>query len=225
MNLRRIFSYYIELGYQPILLAPKSKSPILRDWNKKYDPKPYFTLLKNRVQYNMGFLLGKIVDIEGDTPEANEFLNKIFYDYIHPSFRSYKSTHHIFKCRDNYNLKRFASKGIEIRNRQHQSVVPPSQHEQMAESYAWTSPPVEYTEIPVFDEILESKIKRFCGLSNSIIKPNHQKVWCANCRNQKFINGNRFNQELSLFKSMGLPWTCHKCREVDLRPLIRTATF
>jgi hypothetical protein len=223
MNLRNIFGYYFDLGYQPILLAPRSKSPIFKDWNRKYDPKPYFSMLRKNVSYNMGILLGRIIDIEGDTPEANEFLDNAFKDHIHPTFKSYKSTHHIFKSRANFSITRFASRGIEIRSHQHQSVVPPSQHDKMEGNYAWTSPPVETSEIPVFDEILESKIKRFCGLSQTIIKPDHHAAWCGTCRSKRFIHKNRFEKELKIFKSMGMIWTCQKCRPIDLRPIIRTA--
>jgi hypothetical protein len=223
MDLRKIFRTYLDLGYQPILLFPKTKQPILKDWNKKYDSAPYFEILKQRKNFNLGLLLGELLDIEGDNKTANYFLNNLFKDIIHPTFSSYKSTHHLFRSRNNSYFTRFVNSGIEIRSHQHQSVAPPSKHAEMDYVYTWTSPPTHIFEIPVLTEELEFKIKRFCGLGSTITKPNQQEVWCGICTKKCFCNKIRLEKEINYFKSMNLKWTCHKCRPKSTKEIIKAA--
>ena len=96
MKTKEAFLKYLDFGYQPILLHQNTKVPIFYGWQNKYNHKNYCDLLNSNKKYNIGFLLGNIVDIEGDTEEANNILNNYFLAINHPIYKSKKSFHHLY---------------------------------------------------------------------------------------------------------------------------------
>ncbi len=118
------FDLYSGMGFQVIPLYHKTKIPIGNNWNKKWDIKESRSAVSRWSNCNFGILLGDIVDVEGDTEEANEFINLLIGDIPHPVYRSRKSFHHLFLTPDPVlTARRFED--IEFRVHRHQSVIPP----------------------------------------------------------------------------------------------------
>lgn len=220
MDIKEAFRQYLHLGYKPILLAPKSKKPILRAWNLNYQPNYYLNILRKSNNFNLGFLLGEVVDIEGDSAGANKFLNKFLADIPHPIFKSFKSTHHLFKNFPGNNITRFNARGIEIRAFRHQSVVPPSIHESDC-NYEWQTRLFHNFEIPYLNKQILSGIYNFCGCKQIIVKPGNIDIKCGICSKINYINKKRLESELKIFKMDGMKWACHKCRPNKITERIR----
>lgn len=221
MNTKAAFSLYISQGFKPILLAPKSKKPILKQWNKNYDARRYNKILQVNTDYNIGFLLGDVVDIEGDNQRANNFLNDLFCDIPHPIFTSFKSTHHLFKVYKGFSTTRFHKKGIEIRAKYHQSVVPPSIHAEDDTKYEWIFPSDHVSCLPIFTKELENAIFKFCNINKEFVKKDHVRIFCSVCKNKKYGHNKRINAEIVAFKKIGLKWSCNSCRTICIKDNVR----
>ena len=221
MELQQAFRNYRNLGYQPILLQPKSKRPIITKWNKNYDANLYWKLLQTNSDYNLGFLLGEIIDVEGDNKQANNFLDNLLDKIDHPKYISLKSTHHLFRRRPGSKITRIHAKGVEIRCINHQSVVPPSMHLEDDFRYDWITPLPHISRLPILPIALEYKIRYYCKGKRKIVKFGHLAINCANCRDKKHGNAKRIYQEIEIFKKNNMAWICHSCRPFSITEEIR----
>jgi len=210
--------YTLELGWQIIPVYARSKIPIGVGWNGKYNLGRARNYVLAHPHINLGLLLGDLVDVEGDTPQANDFLNKILDGYIHPMYESNKSIHHIFRSPDN-RLTALKHDGVEFRGHKHYSVLPPSIHAGGI-AYKWLTEPGKC--IPSMpDELLAfyEKNKKWHGrraLRCSFVAP-----LCARCGRQQPIHRKRYMLEVEAFRQCGQCWECHDCRKVDVRELCR----
>lgn len=208
------FDALTEQGLKIIPLWENSKVPMFKRWNINWDRKKARSKLEIFPDANIGLLLGDVIDVEGDNEEANHVLDGLIGNYPHPSYKSIRSTHHLFITPDP-RLRIFKMGKIEFRGHGHQSVLPPSSH--YGFHYQWicdlNSPPPEMPDsLRIFYE------KHRLGRT---IKPGHMKVWCHQCRKKKYIHRKRFDLELTAFNEMGLGWQCQQCREIDLRSACR----
>jgi Bifunctional DNA primase/polymerase, N-terminal len=126
MNILEYFDLYTnKLEWNVIVINPNSKSPVFKKWNGGYRPDWHRFFLETHNDYNIGILLGRIIDVEADDEQADKLLNSLIGNTPHPQYRSAKSTHHLFLT-PNYNLTRTVIQGIEFRGYKHQSLLPPS---------------------------------------------------------------------------------------------------
>lgn len=225
MRMINFFDQYVKIGYKPIPLYRNSKVPVERNWNANWSVdrwRKYF----ERGTYNLGFLLGEIVDIEGDTEESNEFIQKLIGNIPHPTFRSYKSTHHLFVNPDK-ELTRLSRDGIEFRGYGHQSVVPPSSH-QLGENYKWLKnispvPPEMPENVLAFYKDFKDKyfVKPTNPKKRSVCKAGHSKSKCRICNKNFYVHKKRLVLEVKSFKELNSLWMCRGCRKHDIRDLCR----
>lgn len=214
------FEIYTQAGLKPIAIFKERKVPVGKRWNCDWTPerwRPYF----NNDDFDMGILLGEIVDVEGDTEEANYLINQMTNDVPHPMFQSSKSTHHLFLNPDPL-LTRKVFNGIEFRANKHQSVVPPSTHE-YGFQYGWLAG--SKFKIPKMPEKLFQyyKLQNYGLKSNSSekLKDNHTQIKCEACKKYFFIHKKRLFLELKAFHLKKLMWTCRNCRDLDVRQSCR----
>lgn len=219
------FEHYIKLGYKVIPIHYQTKTPIFKSWNKNYDYSKMHTFVKNStLNLNFGILLGEIIDIEGDCEQSNHEIDNLLNKIPHPIFQSKKSKHHLF--RNNIkNLTRIVKDGIEYRAYRHQSVIPPSFHEN-GTKYEWITDVYNFIDIPYLPLNIANYLSDISNKNKTLkkkrqIKPNHVCVACAACLNKNFLHQVRFKKELKILNSMGHRWKCRKCRPLDLRDLIR----
>jgi len=213
------FEQYTDMGFKVIPLRPKSKVPVWKKWNKRWSRARAYNHLKKNPNSNIALILGEIIDVEGDSPEANETIFSLIGDVPHPSYKSFKSVHHLFLNPDSILTRRCVNE-IEFRAHKHHAVLPPSIHKNGIE-YTWIDG-IE-TEIPDMPPALleyynkirkqpkEPKRKEI-GL-----KAGHIQPWCAICNERRFIHIKRFKLELSIFNSYNQRWQCQDCRKIDTR--------
>lgn len=213
------FDKLTDFGLKIIPLRESSKIPFSKnwtDWNRLDCRK----ILVNNPTCNIGLLLGDIIDVEGDTPEANETISKLVEDYPHPKYASSKSIHHLFANPDP-KLTLLKDKNIEFRGARHQSVLPPSVVGNGV-CYRWLG--VINFPIPVMPPKLTQfflDMRRRREENKSALKPEHMTIACNECRKDCYIHCKRFRLELIAFKDLGMRWTCHNCRTVDIRESCR----
>lgn len=220
------FDRYVAAGLRPIAVYRDSKRPVGEGWNKDWKVERWRGYFRTG-GYNMGILLGDIIDVEGDTPEANDLLERMIDGLPHPMFRSCKSVHHLFLSPDP-DLTRFVCNGIEFRGRLHQSVLPPSVHESGV-PYRW----LRDSRFPIptlpdellkfyFDNRREKKERPVPARSRPRTKKGHARTQCRVCQGWFYIHKKRLVLEVRSFREhYGLPWMCHGCRELDMRGLCR----
>lgn len=205
-------------GVKVIPLRENSKAPMYKGWNRDWDKK----LCRERIQRfpdaNIGILLGDIIDVEGDSQEANRKIIDLIGDYPHPTYHSNRSTHHLFQTPDP-KLKLLKVGQMEFRGHGHQSVLPPSQCAGV--QYKWLKKfrfpiPEMPKSLFIFYETNKKGVKH-----RKLVKPGHMQVWCGECREKCYLHKKRFKLELEAFKMMDLRWQCWNCRTVDLRPACR----
>ena len=216
MRILEYFNAYVAAGLQVIPLYARSKVPVGSGWTKDWDKDFCHESFQRYPQSNIGILLGEIVDVEGDTEEANDLLSRLVVGVPHPMYRSSKSTHHLFINPDS-ELTAVRFHGMEFRAHKHQSVLPPSCHEDGA-VYHWlvgTKFPVPAMPKPLLDYYNHNTDKR------PLTKPGHIRPWCSVCKRRCFIHRKRFLLEKEAFISYGYAWQCHNCREFDVRQLCR----
>jgi len=213
------FELYVQAGFQPIAIFKAKKAPVGLNWNGNWTAekwRPYFEIEN---AYEMGILLGSVVDVEGDTEEANDLLHQMTEYTPHPKFRSSKSTHHIFLNPDP-SLTRKVFNGMEFRAHKHQSVVPPSMHKD-GSKYGWLVGsnfivPNMPDELLRYYESHNSKHK-----IGKQAKDGYTQTICKCCKEEFFIHKKRLLLEMRAFQEYKLSWMCHKCREFDLRQSCR----
>lgn len=210
------FDALTEKGLKIIPVRENSKIPLCKGWSTNWNHDIARLKIKQFPNCNIGLLLGDIVDVEGDSQEANTTIENLIGDYPHPVYRSTKSFHHLFLTPDQ-SLRHYRVGEIEFRGYGHQSVLPPSHHNGV--NYQW----LKKFKFPVPQmpgSLLNFyKAQRFC--SKNLVKPNHLRVWCSLCEEKNFLHKKRFHMELGVFRILGLKWQCQKCREYDLRSACR----
>lgn len=220
------FDKYVSLGLQPIALYPGTKRPVEPAWNKSWSPerwRPYFA----HGEHNVGLLLGDVVDVEGDTNDANDLLERMIDGRPRPMYRSAKSVHNLFANPDP-NLTRLAINGIEFRAWAHMSVAPPSRHTD-GTMYRWLSGSVfPVPQMP--DELSQFYFRnRRAAPSQQQQEPraergkprNRHKTHCNSCGAKFPINPTRLRIEVRAFRMHGMLWMCRRCRSIDIRPACR----
>lgn len=207
------FDVLTKHGLRVIPLRPYSKIPVQKNWaDWNYENCRY--ILEKNPESNIGLLLGEVMDVEGDSVEANERINDLVRDYPHPMYTSTKSVHHLF-INPEPTLTILKHQQIEFRANRHQSVLPPSVLDTGVE-YKWVDGKLTLPIPPMPDRLL-TFFRKLQKVRKTAIKPGHMKLPCFKCREKCFIHRKRYDLELIAFKKLGLRWMCHDCREVDLR--------
>ncbi len=169
--------YTNRFKWQVTPIAVNSKAPILKDWNKKYDKLYIRNLIEENPDYNLGLCLGKIVDVEADTPEANKTLTQMLGDYPHPQYRSSRSVHHLFLTPDP-KLTKVIVEDIEFRGHKHQSLLPPSTVGNV--DYKWIN-----AEFPI-PPLPKSLLKFYWKFVRRFVRP--AEIWtCKKCKKKCII--------------------------------------
>jgi hypothetical protein len=215
------FDLYLGLGYRPIPARPRSKEPLLR-WGGRYRADLARRVLEKNPQANLALLLGDggrtpLVDVEGDTPEANDLISDLCRGHDHPMFASRKSIHHLFKCPDPF-LTVLKHGGVEFRGNRHISVVPPSTHP-TGQLYRWlTDPAMPVPDMPggLADWYWDRRPRKWGRKVRGKAGP-----WCGGCGGKFVVDRARFELELEAFRKHGQAWHCHACRVIDVRDICR----
>lgn len=212
------FDAYHQAGYKPIPLVKNEKVPVSANWQNSWSVSRWRNYFNEN--YNMGILLGEIVDVEGDSADANQFIEDLIGNIPHPKFKSFKSIHHLFLSPDR-NLRIVKHEKIEFRGYGHQSVVPPSSHLE-GNQYKWckdsiTKPP----QMPKHLLDFYKSIKKQEPPRLKEDKEGYTKATCCCCLNQFFIHRKRLSLESKAFKQRNSGWNCHKCRKFDVREMCR----
>lgn len=209
------FDVLVGKGLKVIPLRANSKLPMYKGWNRNWNRRDARESIMRFPECNLGILLGDIIDVEGDTREANLAIDRLVDGYEHPTYRSQRSTHHLFRTPDP-ELRIFKHEFIEFRGHGHQSVLPPSRTEEVV--YRWLS--IGFP-VPVMPEKLLNFYKDKMGGHEIRIKKGHTKVVCSSCEKLCFIHKKRFALELEALQLLGQSWQCRSCRDIDLRPVVR----
>ena len=212
-SILRHFDALTNHGLKIIPLRENSKIPLCSNWNKKWDHNCARIKIKKYPNSNIGLLLGEIIDVEGDSDEANKIIIDLINDYPHPIYRSYKSIHHLFLTPDS-SLRHFRWNNIEFRGYGHQSVLPPSQAHGV--DYKWLKS-FKFPVPSMPDELLSFLNSKRKLKSSRKLKTGHIRLRCFSCRKINFLHRKRYDLELCAFKLLGKNWQCHDCRNVDLR--------
>lgn len=208
--------YTSEHGWKIIPVHPRSKIPVGIGWNGRYNRWRSRHYVYTHPDVNLGVLLGDFVDVEGDTPKANAFLNDLLRGYAHPSYESNKSVHHLFRTPD-HELTALRHQDIEFRGHLHFSVLPPSLHTEGG-AYKWlTEPTKEMPEMPLGLLDFYRQHRR----QSSELKPGFVKPRCSKCECEQVIHRKRYVLEVRAFRHCGLVWECRGCRKVDVRNVCR----
>lgn len=210
------FDALTKIGLKVIPLRENSKIPLCKGWTHGWNRETSRAKLVQFPEANIGLLLGDILDVEGDSEAANRFLIDLIGDYPHPQYTSTKSIHHLFINPD-LSLRHFRCGQVEFRGFGHQSVLPPSKHQ--GTKYQWLKGLA--FPIPVMPPKLFAFYQNKKGKVTQFIPNGRVGVYCEICKNKESIHKTRFQAENELFKILGSKWTCHSCREHDLRPLCR----
>jgi hypothetical protein len=227
MLMLKYFDVYVKYGLKPIAVYRNTKQPVGKNWNDNWTVEKWRKYFSKDEEYNMGIMLGDIIDVEGDTEEANDIIARMTENIIHPMFRSSKSIHHLFRSPDpTFRVWKF--NGLEFRGDRHQSVVPPSKH-QNGETYNWLKSSVlEVPEIPqelwqyyLNNRKAETKNYPINISKKKKIKEGHVKTECKACRDVFYIHKKRLVLEVKAFRELGTLWMCHGCRKFDIRDACR----
>lgn len=223
----RFFDKYTKsLGWEIIPTLPKSKIPFMKGWQDEYDWDRIRRYLVAHPECNIGLRLGHVIDVEADSPEANARLDRLLAGAPdHPSYRSAKSTHHLFLTPDP-DLTKIVAQGIEFRGGRHQSLLPPSVTKDGVE-YTWLT---WKTPIPPLPEQLLNLYNRHAKIVRGARSGCLAQPLCRKCNKQsRPIHVRRYERELAAFKRMGIGWHCHRCRDRDmvrvLNPLCRKMKY
>lgn len=201
-------------GLKIIPLRENSKIPLCKGWVHDWDQQRSREKLRIFPHANIGLLLGEIIDVEGDSVQANQIIDDLIGDYPHPTYSSTKSRHHLFVSPDPH-LRIFKVGEIEFRGYGHQSVLPPSNHNGIA--YKW----LKRFQFPV-PEMPQSLhafyLKHKFGQQ---VKPHHLLARCGECGKKCFLHQKRFDLEIQVFRNLESKWLCHACRPLDIRRACR----
>lgn len=217
----KYFDKYSALGLKVIPVYRNSKVPVGRNWNQNYNRERCRQAVATG-QYNLGLLLGDLVDVEGDSDEGNDLLARLIDGVPHPMWRSSRSVHHLFRNPDN-TLQTCRFFDIEFRAHGVQSVLPPSIHED-GSPYLWLEKS-EFPVPPMPQALLDFYSQHRRTAPATKIKPKGKtgflKTRCKVCGSMESIHQKRLLLEVRAFKEFKLPWMCHGCREIDVRPTCR----
>ena len=222
LEILKVYDRLVSVGLKPIALKPYTKEPIGKYWNEGWNPQRWRIEFEKDETCNMGILLGEVIDVEGDTQEANDLIDRMIGDFPHPKFQSYKSTHHLFiSPTPDFRTRRF--NGIEFRGVGSQSMIPPSIHpDHPSVRYRWLHD--SKFPVPIMPDCLrqlyEANYKERSPLGVRIkprLKPGYKKTNCRICGEDFFIHKKRLMLEVRAFREKGLFWMCHGCREFDMR--------
>jgi len=222
MSALAFYDSYVLQGLKIIPLKENTKVPVTTNWNKHWNATWARDIVADS-NSNLGLLLGSIIDVEGDTKQANKIISNLTRDYPHPMYASSKSIHHLFLNPDP-TITIVKLDGIEFRGQRHHSVLPPSIHPDGTE-YTWLNE--SRFPIPKMPYSLLSLLKKARKVKNRLLKPDRVEPYCPKCEEQVFVHKKRFHLELLAFKALSEIWTCRKCRTVDIRSAcreIRTTT-
>lgn len=212
------FDRLTDLGVKVIPLKENSKAPAYKGWNVDWSRKRARNYLERFPDANIGILLGDVIDVEGDSEEANETIKRLIGKYPHPTYRSFRSVHHLFSTPDP-KLSLFKVNEIEFRGRGHQSVLPPSSI--YGFKYQWLRN--FQFPIPPMPEPLLLYLKRYQDNKKPAEqrKPGHIKVGCAGCGEYMWWNRKRHRTEVEVFRLIDSRWLCPACRVIDIRAACR----
>jgi hypothetical protein len=221
MRMLSFFDKYVELGLKPLPIYQNSKVPLTSKWNENWSIerwRPYFQIQ----EYNIGILLGDIIDVEGDSEQANDLLERMIDGCDRPKFRSSKSIHNLFINPDP-SLTRFVCNGIEFRAHKHQSVLPPSSHND-GTSYQWLSgskfPIPEMPEELVqfyFRNKIEKRKSNRTPPPKPVERNGIKNTICNKCQKKYPLHRKRILLEVQAFRKYNLLWMCRYCRPIDVR--------
>ena len=211
------FDKLTDLGLKVIPLRENSKVPMCKGWNLNWNRKSARERLECFPDANIGLLLGDIVDVEGDSEQANDIILKLVRNYPHPSYQSVRSIHHLFVTPDP-TLRILKVGEIEFRGHGHQSVLPPSSH--YGFQYRWFRN--FQFPIPAMPEPLLMFFNRHrYGVQKVDRKPGHIRTWCAKCERKVWIDQKRHEIESEAFRLFEQRWLCQSCRTIDIRSICR----
>jgi hypothetical protein len=208
--------YTQEFGWSVIPAFPNSKLPVGRRWNDGYSVAAARRYVAAHPKCNLGILLGDIVDVEGDTAEANALLAELTHGCTPPTYQSVKSTHRLFRTPDRF-LTSIRFDGIEFRGHRHHSLLPPSRRPGGV-AYQWLTAPGPVPAMPpALLALYQSHRKRV----RQDARPGFVRPVCALCEAKPFVHQKRFDLEVACFSRLGERWTCQSCRHTDVRAMCR----
>lgn len=226
------FDGYVLRGLKPIAVYKNSKQPVGTGWNQDWSIEKWRPFFETD-QYNMGIILGDIIDVEGDSPDACDRLERMIDGMKRPKFISSKSVHNLFQNPDPENLTRAVIGGIEFRAHLHQSVVPPSIHNdgckyRFLEGTVWPPPPMPdelreyyFNGRPEKKSNLLLQTKAHGPKPKKRLNSGFKKTVCKICNCSYYIHKKRLILEVRAFREFNIPWMCHGCREFDMRDACR----
>lgn len=200
----------------------QTKVPVGEGWNDNWSANRWRNYFQSEsIRYNMGSLLGNIIDVEADSDKANKLLDSLLGNVPHPMYASTRSVHHLFLTPDTaLTIEKFEE--IEFRGYGHCSVLPPSIH-QSGSKYQFLKKS-ELILNPLPEDLLDfywknkKNKKQETTIANlPTIKPGHKKTICNICGHKVFIHKKRLILEVRAFAQYGLPWSCQLCRTIDIR--------
>ncbi len=225
--MQRFFDLYLALGLRPIALYPGSKCPMGNAWNEGWTPEKWRPMFESPC--NMGILLGEIVDVEGDTEDANDLLERMIDGARRPMYRSSKSIHNLFINPDP-GLTRLVAHGIEFRAWNHMSVVPPSIHLD-GKKYSW----LQGSSFPIptmpgeLLEFYKKNIRQGSRVAPAVktskskgLRRDQRYTECNRCKKKFVINKRRLVLEVRASRLLGCLWMCRGCRPFDIREACRS---
>ncbi len=206
------FSFYRDLEWSVIAVRPRTKIPAFRNWSGKYLPSMNYNYISRNHDANIGLLLGKIIDIEADSEEAENKLNMILSGIPHMNYKSSRGSHHLFLS-PLKKLRKVVMDGIEYRGYGHHSLLPPSTGPSGFD-YQWSENSAKHlTELPQF--IAKTLVENI----TSPIK--FEKPICYICGKQCQVSAVRFNLEIQALVVIKTKWACNRCRKYDLKEACR----
>ena len=150
--------YIEELGWWLVPVAghgANAKKPLYRGWpDYRPDAETIKSILTLNGDAGIGLNLGGsgLLDLEADSPEAEEFLDDLCKDIECPSWQSRRGKHRLFQANGCRHLDITAMK-IEFRSGRHQSVLPPSVFGET--EYRWIVDPFDCPPPPLPDKLLD----------------------------------------------------------------------
>ena len=142
----------------PVLgTGPEPKAPWVRGWpDWKPDAKALADILTKNLQAGIGVNLGGsgLIDLEGDSPEAEGLLDDLCGGLDFPSWRSRRSRHRLFQAHPQVEHLDIKALAIEFRTGRHQSVLPPTVFQGGAK-YEWLVSPFEVSPPELPDHLVQ----------------------------------------------------------------------
>ena len=221
----KYFDAYVTAGFKPIALSPYTKKPIEANWNKKWSVRRWRKYFENDM-YNIGILLGNVIDVEADCERSNKILDDLIQNHQHIKFHSFRSTHHLF-LNDDHKFRFLKVNGIEFRGYGLHSVVPPSWHQNGFQYKFASDNYFKLNYMPeslqkIFHDHISNKLNsnKYASKDNIVYK-NNCKTICKQCGEKSFINRKRLICEVKIFSNMNTTWLCHKCRKCSITKSVR----